>query len=206
MVGSIIRLRPLTFLGKSTRPWDDHRLQLYRAGREALLSEGYTQVSMRMFQLARAHDEGPAYCCQADGMVGLGAGARSYTRDVHYCTEYAVGRRGVKAILDDFVTRDDGADAYADYGYGLDDEERRRRHVLLSLLTADGLVRSVYRERFGTDALHDFPQLQLLAGMELMQGTEVLRLTPRGFELTDAIGPWLYSDAVRGRMQEFELR
>ena len=38
----------------------------------------------------------PVYCCQNDGMIGLGCGARSYTRALHYSCDYAVGARGVR--------------------------------------------------------------------------------------------------------------
>ena len=43
-------VRPLTGLGRSGRAWDDQRLACYRSGRDLLLSEGYEQVSMRMFR------------------------------------------------------------------------------------------------------------------------------------------------------------
>jgi oxygen-independent coproporphyrinogen-3 oxidase len=33
-----------------------------------------------------------------------------------------------------------------------------------------------------------------------------LRLTDRGLERSDVIGPWLYSDAARGLMEGFTLR
>jgi hypothetical protein len=33
-----------------------------------------------------------------------------------------------------------------------------------------------------------------------------LLLTPAGFERSDSVGPWLYSDQVLRRMQEFVLR
>jgi oxygen-independent coproporphyrinogen-3 oxidase len=42
-------VRPLTGLGRRNRAHDDIRLACYRAGREFLLSNGYAQVSMRMF-------------------------------------------------------------------------------------------------------------------------------------------------------------
>ncbi len=43
-------VRPLTGLGTSEKEWDDIRLNCYRQGRDYLLSQGYTQTSMRMFQ------------------------------------------------------------------------------------------------------------------------------------------------------------
>ena len=48
----------------------------------------------RMNSLTRRTD----YCCQEDGMIGLGPGARSYTRSMHYSTEYAVGQTGVRIL------------------------------------------------------------------------------------------------------------
>src|SRR5262249_2986370 len=93
--------RPLTGLGRWEPEGPDLRLACYREGRALLLERGYWQVSMRMFRAGHAPgEEGPAYCCQDDGMVGLGCGARSYTRGLHYSTEYAVRGRGVREILE----------------------------------------------------------------------------------------------------------
>ena len=76
--------------------WDAQRLDAYRAARDYLYSSGYEQVSFRMFRRAASEkSEGPVYCCQSDGMVGLGCGARSYTRDLHYSYEYAVNSNAV---------------------------------------------------------------------------------------------------------------
>lgn len=201
-------VRPKTGLGNSPREWDDERLAQYRAARDLLSSRGYEQVSMRMFRRRDAPDAGgPAYCCQADGMVGLGTGARSYTDAVHYCTEYAVGRRGVREILDDFVTRDDDRHAYADYGFILDVNERRRRHLILSLLTSEGLDERLYASRFAAGPFDHFPELHELLERGLAERDGALtKLTPSGLERTDVLGPWLYSSVVRERMREFELR
>lgn len=37
-------------------------------------------------------------------MIGLGCGARSYTRSLHYSFDYAVDARVVRAIIDDYVS------------------------------------------------------------------------------------------------------
>ena len=105
-------VRPLTGLGRSRKSWDDVRLACYREARERLLDKGFEQVSMRYFRRATA-DDGLAYCVQDDGMVGLGCGARSYTRRLHYSLDYAVTPKSVKAIIADYVSqgRDDFAHA-----------------------------------------------------------------------------------------------
>ena len=138
-------------------------------------------------------------------MVGLGAGARSYTRGLHYASEYAVGARGVRAILDDYTARPAEAFDVADYGHRLAPEDRRRRFVLQSLLQRAGLALDAYARRFGTDARDDLPELEELVGLGLAEpGDRVLTLTDAGLERSDAVGPWLYSAEVRRAMEGYE--
>jgi len=203
-------VRALTGLGRSSKAWDDERLRRYTLGRDLLLSRGYRQLSMRMF---RRHDhqaiapDAPVYRCTADGMVGLGAGARSYTSDLHYSSEYAVGRSGVKAILEDFLGRSDDAFATIDYGFRLDADEKRRRTAILGLLSDEGLDGDAYMARFGARPQAHFPQLESLLDHDLAKVDDVRwRLTPAGITRSDVIGPWLYSAGVRSLIQEYELR
>ncbi len=210
-------VRPLTTLGKKGVPApvmerggftpprgiDAHRVELYDHARDALVAAGYTQVSLRMFRRGAAG--GPAYCCQDDGMVGLGCGARSYARGLHYSTEWAVGTRGVREIIDRWVQRDDAAFAVADYGIALSPDEQRRRWLILSLLSDAGLDLAAYRARFAGDADAHFPELAELEARGFATRTTTLALTAEGLARADAIGPWLFSADVRTRMQEFAL-
>lgn len=140
-------------------------------------------------------------------MIGLGCGARSYTRSVHYSSEYAVGRASIAAILRDFVRRPAERFAVADFGYVLDAEDRRRRYVIKSILHGDGLDLGAYRGLYGLEAWEDLPELNELEtqGLAEREG-ERLRLTPPGLELTDAIGPWLYSEKVKALMETYPVR
>ncbi|MBE7210463.1 MAG: STM4012 family radical SAM protein [Gluconacetobacter diazotrophicus] len=203
-------VRPLTGLDKLRREPSDARLELYRRGRDFLLARGYRQLSMRLFRRADADadpaNDGPVYCCQEDGMVGLGAGARSYTRDVHYSSEYAVGRTGVREIIADFVAQPDARFAQADYGCTLTDDERRRRYVIKSLLRCEGLSLTAYRAEFGTEAAEDFSEVgELLErGLATLE-RENLVLTDTGLERSDTIGPALFSREMQERMEAFDL-
>jgi oxygen-independent coproporphyrinogen-3 oxidase len=189
-------------------PVADCRLELYRAGRDYLLDAGYRQISMRLFRAGHvAGDEGPLYCCQEDGMIGLGCGARSYTSACHYSSEYAVGRPAVRAILADIVARPAEDYAAVVYGFRLDPAEQRRRYAIKSLLRADGLALDAYSTYFGTAVLADLPQLASLPehGLATLADGRLV-LTPAGLERSDAIGPWLYSPAVQRLMAEYEMR
>lgn len=199
-------VRPLTGLEKIGAHSGENRLELYRAGRDFLRENGYHQVSMRMF--AR-HDTSaaPLYCCQQDGMIGVGCGARSYTQRLHYSREYAVSASGVRAILDDYQQRDAAAFREADYGFWLDDEERKRRFLIQSLLQSEGLSFDAYRAQFGSDALGDVEQLHELTALKLATDDgKYLRLNDAGMERADVIGPWLASTRVVEQMTEFALR
>ena len=198
-------VRPLTGLGKRGDAASALQLELYRTGRDLLLEQGYEQISLRMFA-RHAHNDGPLYCCQEDGMVGLGAGARSYTRALHYSSQYAVGARGVASITEDYQRRGHQEFAQVDYGFELDSEEQRRRYLIQSLLQRDGLSFAAYQSYFGTDARDEFAQLDELESLDLAwDDGETLRLTPDGVEKSDVIGPWLASKTVREQMEGFAL-
>ncbi|MEO8698574.1 MAG: STM4012 family radical SAM protein [Kofleriaceae bacterium] len=201
-------VRPLTTLGrKGAEAIDRQRVELYDQGRAMLIEAGYRQISMRMFKRPEATGTpAPVYCCQDDGMIGLGVGARSYTRNVHYSSEWAVGARGVRDIIDRWIAKPDEAFAVADYGYVLDGSEQRRRWLILSLLSDDGLDVAAYRKRFASAPAADFPAVGELEsqGFAVIDG-DALKLTPAGLARADAIGPWLFSDDVRRKMTEYQL-
>lgn len=203
-------VRPKTGLGQiETRRGrtesNDIRLQMYSAARDTLLEAGYTQVSMRMFRSPNApHADGPAYCCQNDGMVGFGCGARSYTRTLHYSDHYGVSRASVSSILQQFVAAPESTFAEARYGFVLDDDEQRRRFIIQSLLVWPGLEETSYTSRFGTRVFDDFPQLeQLIETGAACSERGLLALTKHGMAHADTIGPWLASQSVIARMSSY---
>ncbi|WP_392676433.1 STM4012 family radical SAM protein [Streptomyces sp. LN785] len=207
-------VRPLTGLGRlgaeADVVWDEQRLRLYRAGRDHLRAHGYEQVSMRMFRRAGAPQEGPAdYACQTDGMIGLGCGARSYTGRLHYSFDYAVEMREIRAIIDRYTATEDFS--YAEVGRHVDADEARRRHLLQSLLQAGGLQTADYRARFGTSPEEDFrselDRFEARGWLEAAVGASgLLRLSPEGLAHSDALGPELFSPAVRAAMAAYEQK
>ncbi|WP_320783771.1 STM4012 family radical SAM protein [Streptomyces sp. CRN 30] len=208
-------VRPLTGLGRRADPeaadreWDEQRLRRYREGRDHLLAHGYEQVSMRMFRRADAPPQGPDdHACQTDGMIGLGCGARSYTSTVHYSFDYAVGMPEIRSLIDAYTATEDFTRAV--HGREVDGDEARRRHLLQSLLQAEGLPVADYRRRFGSGPYDDFPaELGTLAARGWLAEpgdprTGRLRLTAEGLAHSDAIGPDFFSRAVRAAMAAYE--
>lgn len=210
-------VRPLTGLGRhrdraaGEAAWDEQRLRLYRHGRDHLLAHGYEQVSMRMFRRTGAPATGGEdYACQTDGMVGLGCGARSYTSALHYSFDYAVDMHRIRGIIDEYTARSADGFRHADFGWEMTGEEARRRHLLQSLLQAEGMPVADYRSRFGTGPGDDFAgelsRFRLRGWLDDSAGPELLRLSPEGLAHSDALGPELFSAAVRERMAAYELK
>lgn len=183
----------------------DHRMACYWAARDVLLERGYVQSSMRRFAKTSAAGSGKKlldYSCQEEGMVGLGCGARSYTRGVHYASRYGVSRKATESIIADYVA----ADRYdtADYGIVLSLEEQKRRFILKAVLHSEGLRLADYARRFGTKLWEDHPELSMLPRSGLASVEDGgLRLTPEGLAYSDSIGDWLISGEIRERMERF---
>ncbi|GAB2628532.1 coproporphyrinogen III oxidase [Paractinoplanes abujensis] len=202
-------VRPLTGLGRRANGragWDQQRQELYHQAVDVLTTAGYEQRSMRQFRRVDAPViDGPDYCCQDDGMVGLGCGARSYTTSLHYSFDYAVGVSQVRAVLDDYLSRPSSDFSYAEIGFDLDETEQRRRWLLKSLLRTDGVDPSLYLSRFGRSHVDDFPQLGELVDRGWLHDDRCV-LTPAGLAQSDAVGPWLVSGPVRDAMGAYVPR
>ncbi|MFJ8660622.1 STM4012 family radical SAM protein [Streptomyces sp. NPDC093795] len=208
-------VRPLTGLGRispadrlrADREWDEQRLRLYRHGRDHLLAHGYEQVSMRMFRRTDAAPLGPDdYACQTDGMIGLGCGARSYTSALHYSFDYAVDMREIRSIIDSYTETEDFS--RVEVGRWVDAGEARRRHLLQSLLQAEGMPVAGYAERFGSSPFADFAEelgrFEALGWLDAEAPEGLLRLSPEGLSYSDGLGPELFSSSVRAAMAAYE--
>lgn len=196
-------VRPETGLARQGVPAIQRRLDLYRDARDWLSAAGYEQRSLRCFQRPRSGTP-IAYACQRDGMIGLGCGARSYTRTLHYATRYAVTQAGIRAIVRDWMTQSDHELAFATHGLLLSPDEQLRRYVILSLLQAEGLSHTEFTQQFPTSNLEELSAISDLRArgwLIAIDGRE--RLTPEGLEHSDEVGPMLYSTSVRDRLREF---
>ncbi len=165
---------------------------------------------MRLFRRHDApvpKDQGAIHCCQEDGMIGFGAGARSYTKNLHYSSEYAVGRKGILAILEDFINKTKEDFQHADYGCLLSEDDRQRRYLIKSILRRDGLHYPSFIDEFGVSPEHCFgAELEELITTGLAeQQSDRLVLKPNAYAYSDLIGPWLISNNISQKMAAYEL-
>ncbi len=197
--------RPLTGLEKMNHTQADHRLALYRFGRDFLLSQGYEQVSMRCFRKANTPYPATTYKSAIDNMVGIGAGARSYTQALHYSTHYAVNRKAIKAIIKNYYLKNTADFNQVTYGIYLNKEEQCRRFIIKSLIDGGRLDTELFELHFKTK-ITDFPLINdLFEQGWLVQNDSIIQLTAAGMEMEDFIGPALFSSQINLLMQEYEL-
>ena len=197
-------VRHQTGLEKRANTVEDHRHTLYLAGRDALLNAGYIQTSMRCFRKENAphHNTMSSYDALENGMVGLGAGARSYTRQLHYSTHYAVNKTAIKSIIENYTTTEDFSQVA--YGISLTETEQKRRFVIKAITDGGRLSPSQYHQRFKSDVFEDFEMLNALTSEGWLAEKEgFYQLTLKGMCYEDVIGPALYSEPVKQLIEKY---
>jgi oxygen-independent coproporphyrinogen-3 oxidase len=139
-------------------------------------------------------------------MVGLGAGARSYTRRLHYSTPWRMLGKNIRAVVEEYVRDHLSTRGHrVRHGFVLDDDEQDRRWALQSLL-AGALDLADFAAARGADAVELFaPQWAALEAEGCVRRDGgLIRLTERGTRHADAVGQLFFSERVRRLMAEHE--
>lgn len=187
-------IRPLTGLARRSSldaPTTHQIASMYDLAVDRLRLAGFRQVTMRQFRRDKA-EEADDYRCQRDGMLGLGAGARSYTTALHYSTPWRMVARNIRTVIDDYIAADHH---WIVHGFRLDADEQQRRHVIQGLLYA-GLA---------PHEADTFPgEFAALEAEGLIERGEHIKLTPRGLRHADIVGGLFFSPRVRSLIAEYE--
>ena len=197
--------RPLTVIQKRAErdtsgflP-DESKYALYDESVAYLADRGFRQDSfVRFTTLPRGGLRQETADFAGVPLLGLGAGARSYSDRVHYSTDYAVRRTATLDIIGGFIDHAHSHDHPVDRGFLLDDDERRRRFCVLNL-SLGRLDPAEYARRFGGDGLqHLAPELDALAaeGCVEVMADGTYQLTPRGFKYSNVMGELFKSPRV----------
>jgi oxygen-independent coproporphyrinogen-3 oxidase len=195
--------------GVAPGPTPQRMAAFYDLAVERLAAAGFRQLTMRQFRRdpgARGGaDEDLEYRCQRDGMVGLGAGARSYTAGLHYSAPWKMVARNIRGVVEAYCAAMAGGDTAVRHGFELDDDERQRRFVILSLLF-DGLDFRDFTAAFGADARLRFAaQWEALTSEGCVTlGEAAARLTPLGVRHADVVGQLFFSERVRRLVDAYE--
>ncbi|WP_280746434.1 MULTISPECIES: STM4012 family radical SAM protein [unclassified Parabacteroides] len=169
-------------LQDSSRAKDEILYIMYKAGRDALIEQSFTQTSMRRFVKKASPDL--EYSCGDETMISCGCGGRSYIGKLHYATPYATKQTEIRTIIDQYIKTTDFT--LATNGLILSREEQRKRYIIKNLLYYKGIDKADYEQRFG-EAFH-FP-FELLIDENLVEDKEgFIRLTREGLAYSDEIG------------------
>ncbi len=174
----------------------------YERAREMLLVAGYVQESNVRYKL-------PGYgglqqkVLQFRGVpvLGIGAGARSYTNSV----DYIVGGhfRPAMTQIRQYMTQVNDGRLVAEVGFRFDDEERIRKRLSLDLFD----LQLSDLDKFGFAARrHLFdPILEAAVELGLLYITAFgpSKLTPRGFQYRDVLARAFFSKKVATRDSSF---
>jgi oxygen-independent coproporphyrinogen-3 oxidase len=203
-------VRPLTGLDRRPdlppAPSEPEMARMYDLAVVQLSGAGFRQLTMRQFRRDVPTDGTDLeYRCQSDGMLGLGAGARTYTTGLHYSTPWRMVARNIRSVVEDYRAAMRAGDALIRHGFDLDEDERQRRFVIVSLLY-DGVDRRAFAAAFGAEAGERFaPQWDALAAEDCVAvEDDAIRLTPRGVRHADVVGQLFFSERVRRLMDTYE--
>jgi len=173
----------------------------YDMAHAKLTAAGYAQETHVRWALPAGGYRQKANHWAGQDIVGVGAGARGYLRDGDYRNGYSVRRRtrALRAWHNRVATTGHGRDS----GFILDDDERRRRTVILGLGHLD---RAAYTADHGADPLDHFPEefdaLGALGAVEI--GADAIALTPLGQRHRDVVIQPFFSDRVRRLISDFD--
>ncbi|MEP6854049.1 MAG: radical SAM protein [Pedococcus sp.] len=199
-----IVFRPLTVIGRhherSTREFLDNtaKYALYNEAVDTLSGLGFRQNTFVRF--SRRPGDGllqEVSDFAGTPLLGLGAGARSYSPILHYSTDFAVRSPSTAEIISGFVDHEHTPDQAPSIGFVMDADETRRRLCILNL-SLGRLDRTAYEQASG-GCLEDWrEELDALVAAECAtrEADGSLVLTRLGFEFSNVIATLFQSPAV----------
>jgi oxygen-independent coproporphyrinogen-3 oxidase len=174
----------------------------YELARDLLVGAGYAQETHVRYvipghggyQQKRNHWAG-------QDIVGIGAGARGYLHYCDYRNGYSIRRR--RDALEAYRDRVRNGQLPFTEGILLNDDERRRRRMILGLLDLD---LSAFNAEFGADARTVFPdQFRELERLDLIRYSgNRAQLSQRGRTYRDLIAQLFFSQEVWEQVSSFD--
>jgi len=199
-----IVFRPLTVIERHLARSHDGFLSneakyaLYDETVDVLAELGYRQNTFVRF--SKRPDDGLLQEVSDFGgtpLLGLGAGARSYSPVLHYSTDFAVRSTSTHRIIESFVAHEHRPDERPTIGFLVTEDEARRRYCILNL-SLGRLDRTRYERSFGTDLSEWQEELDALVAADCAfrepDGTTVL--TRKGFKYSNVIATLFQSPEV----------
>lgn len=175
----------------------EEKYSMFDKIRDLLESSGYMcQTVTRFIRNEKSTYQQQCYEYQGVPTIGLGAGARSYAPDVHYCMPYMVNNVLANNVFNDYMCKDISEVEYD--GFVFNTDEHKRKHIMLNLLHP-GLDIDSYQIKFNSVLVDDFKEeLDALLELGLIENThQVLKLTKIGRKYSDIVASVFESEQVK---------
>jgi len=190
-------LMPQTNLGKKVAPNLMNNKDIYNCyniGRKLFLEAGYIQDCHNRYIIPNKGSflqEDNVW--KGDGLIGFGAGVRSYAKNVHYRNIY--NQNSSKTAIIQYINKINEGKLAVESGIYLNKDERIRQYIIGNL---ESLNTTEFKKEFNTTIEKKFPKLynELLELKLLIKNNEQLILTTKGLNFRDLICKELFSKQV----------
>lgn len=198
-----LTLRPITGFDRKGYHYISgaEQYEKYDYVNEALLASGYQQeTQVRWIKNEKGGYRQKANHWGMNNILGIGAGARSYLWQIDTRNGYSIKDRR-KAFQNYLKSIDEAGQAVTDI-FLMDEDERRRKSIVLGLINLD---REWFLKQFGLDPIDVFPsEFSILFELELLlEDGKFLKLTPRGVRHRDLIVQQFFSRRVKDLLETF---
>jgi oxygen-independent coproporphyrinogen-3 oxidase len=113
--------------------------------------------------------------------------------------------RNIRDVIEQYQQRMLAGETAVSHGFVLDEDERRRRFLIVSLLF-DGLDTITFTRTFHADARESFALVWEALDAEgcIHDDGRFIRLTPRGVRHADVVGQMFFSPRVEQLIETYE--
>jgi oxygen-independent coproporphyrinogen III oxidase len=186
-------------IDKSSMFTNEQKYNIYNEIREKLEKSNY--LCQTIVRFTKKDDnctyQQQRYEYKGVSTLGIGAGARSYAPNLHYCITYKVKDGLVKNIIEEYMNTETSSLNFT--GYKFNEKELKRKSLMLSMLDP-GISADDYKKRFNSNPLIDFKkEFEALIKLNMIQynnDTKLYELTRKGRQYSDICADIFVSDKV----------
>ncbi|MBT5023517.1 coproporphyrinogen III oxidase family protein [Candidatus Woesearchaeota archaeon] len=175
--------------------------ECYDIGRKLFLDAGYHQDCHNRYVIPnKGSFFQEDYLFQGLSLIGFGAGARTYAKNIHYRNNYS-NKAHKKAILE-YIDDINNNKSPIKSAIILTENEKMRQYIIYNI---ESLDKKEFRRKFNISFQEQFPQLhQDLTNLNLIQEDwRRISLTTKGLNFRDLICKHLFSENVRKLEEEY---
>jgi oxygen-independent coproporphyrinogen III oxidase len=180
------------------------RYKRYDIAYKKLIEKGYQQeTNVRFIQPQKGGYKQIEYHWKGATVLGIGAGARTYSTNIHYVNGYSTTQRS--QVLSEYLENVREKGHNRKYGYVLNVEEQIRREFVLNLHNLNSIL---FFKKYGKSYWDCFPkELEVLIseGFAFDNGDSI-SFSPKGYKYRDLISQFFISENVKSLFENYSYK